>query len=307
MAILFEFHLSAGLRRLAMRAISKALEDPRKSAIKVLSHLKQPLRRPIRCALLIAVGLAFRGSVQLDGRTFAGARLAGTSIRSGRTSPLDEQRGGLLQMHAESKARLREIHLAAMKMINTGNKQEGIRQLMEVADAGCLPAMRDLGIMYSQGFHGLPKDIGLSLQWSTKAGDGGDGSANYNLAVSYLTGMNGVPVNKKEAAKRFAMAGEAGIEAAMTNLATMLIKGDGIPRDMQLGAQWLVRAAERSGKLEDLVEKIEQGSVDPETAQALEENMAKLRKANKNNPYDKIDGKVEYWDDMVNQQQEQER
>lgn len=283
----------------AMRVKTNALQDLRQSACQHSRNLKEPFKRPTRCALLIAVGLAVRGWLQLDGRTFVGAR-------ERRTSPLDQHRGGLLTLHATGfgKSRLSEIHLDAMKKINTGNKQDGVRQLMEVAEEGCLGAMRDLGIMYSQGFHGIPKDTELSLQWSTRAADAGDASANYNLAIQYLTGMNGVPVNKQEAAKRFARAGEGGIEAAMTNLATMLIKGDGIPRDMQLGAQWLVRAAERSGKLEDLMESVSQGNVDPETAQALEENMAKLRKANKENPYDKIDGKVEYWDDLKKDYQE---
>lgn len=165
----------------------------------------------------------------------------------------------------------------------------GVRLVHEAADAGCLDAQTTLGCFYAEGFAGVPRNMGTAVRWFEIAAKAGDARAAFNLGIFKLQG-NGVPMDKPGAGRLFKQAGEAGNVDAMINLATMLVKGDGIPRDLQLGAQWLVKSAQSGGKMEELVDKIQRGSLDNETAIKLTQMIEKLRDVNKENPFMKPDG-----------------
>lgn len=94
-----------------------------------------------------------------------------------------------------------------------------------------------------------------------------------------------MPQDKKGAALYFRKAADKGSQSSMENLAMMLIRGDGVPKDMQLGAQWLVKAAQQGDYLEELVEKIHTGSLDSETKIKLSGMIDKLRDINAKNPF----------------------
>ncbi|CAE8643871.1 unnamed protein product [Polarella glacialis] len=162
---------------------------------------------------------------------------------------------------------------------------QGVSLIHEAADGGDNEAQMALGVFYASGLFGIPVDMNAAIKWLTSAAEAGNIDANYNLGVVLLLGQNGAPQDKREAARRFKIAGEGGHVEAMTNLSKMFINGDGIPRDMPMGAQWLVKAAQKGDKLEELMGKIASGNLDPATSSQLAEMIEKLRDVQQANPY----------------------
>lgn len=112
---------------------------------------------------------------------------------------------------------------------------------------GDVQALTTLGLMYARGI-GVPKDVKEAVKkWRSAASrtHGADVGAEYNLAVTYLRGDDAVPANAKEALYWMKRAAENGHVLAQADLGVMYLEGAGIAPDDELGASWLIIAAER--------------------------------------------------------------
>lgn len=155
---------------------------------------------------------------------------------------------------------------------------QGLQKVTQAGMDGSKEAQSTLAYFYWQGSVGLPRDPTLAIQWWERAAAQGDDMAHFNLGMAKLHGQ-GIPMNKFEAGKSFRAAAELGNFQAMTTLATMLHKGDGIPQDSMLAAEWMIKAATAQGDdLTDILQKLETGTLSPEQRVQLNEKIEELQK-----------------------------
>lgn len=219
---------------------------------------------------LAAVGT---GEAWLNAARLPSSRLPGDGYRGRGDSASAVQR--------RSTARQAEaVCQEALLMMDNGKAPPdkiavAVKLIHEAAQDGSHNAMTVLGTLYSEGQYGVPLDMEEGYKWMDKGCKAGNDLAAYNLGIIHYTGK-GKPVEKFLAAKYMKQAGELGNVQAMMHLAQMLMQGDGIVKDVTLGAQWLVRGAQKTGQVEEIMEKIQQGTLDRETAEAVQENVKKL-------------------------------
>src|SRR3954454_23954975 len=78
----------------------------------------------------------------------------------------------------------------------------------------------------------------------------GDPNAQYNLARLYLDGT-GVAVDARQAARWFNLAAEKGHRQAQALLGHLLVNGEGVPRQRELGLMWLTMARDAADPAKD--------------------------------------------------------
>ncbi len=93
--------------------------------------------------------------------------------------------------------------LAGMTLLskrNARDSQEGIKLLTEVAAKGEGTSMQSLGMIYLNGYTGIPADRALGLSWLTRATMAGNQPARNTLESIYSNGGFGLPPDAQKAA-----------------------------------------------------------------------------------------------------------
>lgn len=114
----------------------------------------------------------------------------------------------------------------------------------ELADAGDLAAMRNVGQLYRQGL-GVERDPAEAAKWFRRAAELGLVNAQANLGHLYMAG-EGVAQDDAEAAKWLTQAARAGHPAAQFYLAALVESGRGVPQNAEL-ARALLEASAKAG------------------------------------------------------------
>ncbi|WP_036292418.1 SEL1-like repeat protein [Methylosinus sp. PW1] len=122
-------------------------------------------------------------------------------------------------------------------------RQDVFSVIKEIAAAGDASAQYELGLRYSEGRGGAPRDPKIAFQWFEKAAEKGLAPAQYRLGSIYEKGM-GVERDYAKALTWYKRAADAGNARAMHNLAVLHAGGgDGKP-DYDQAALWFRKAAE---------------------------------------------------------------
>lgn len=186
--------------------------------------------------------------------------------------------GEAKQLSRVPRAGVEETYAEGFGCLKSGTDfKRGVRCLQEASEAGFAVADTDLGTLYAEGQFGVQQDYTLANYHLERGAEGGDSRAHFQLGVFKLRGKNGFPMDKKAAARHFRIAGEAGCRPALRNLSRMFATGDGIPQDSRMAVQCLVRAAEKSDTMQELLEKMRSGTLDRDTADKLQEHMERMR------------------------------
>lgn len=122
---------------------------------------------------------------------------------------------------------------------------EAFKWAMVSAKQGYAPAEGTVGSCYRAG-KGVEQNIEEAIKWIQRAADKGDMTACWNRGLFYLTGEYGAEQNLEKAAIYIRQAADAGHVQACRIIGIMYLRGDGVPRDVELGHQWLEKAAAQS-------------------------------------------------------------
>ena len=171
-----------------------------------------------------------------------------------------------------------ELYAEGMSCLTAGRDLErGVRCMQQASQEGFAPADTVLGSAYAEGMFGVPRDLDQAKYFLERGAEGGDNRAHFNLGVLKLRGKNGFPQDKRAAATHFRIAGEAGHQDALMNLSRMFATGDGIPQDSREAAQCIIKAAQTGDQMKALLQKIQEGTLDPSTTNKLQEEMDRIR------------------------------
>jgi len=126
------------------------------------------------------------------------------------------------------------------------------KAIEEEAANGNPVAQYYLGICYTQGGLGIPKDYKKAVKWWKKAAKNGNAYAQMKLSDCYRRGLFGIKKKRKEADKWYKEAGEsykkaaeAGNVEAQYRLANLYARGyAGIPKNEKEAFKWYKKAAE---------------------------------------------------------------
>jgi TPR repeat protein len=115
------------------------------------------------------------------------------------------------------------------------------------ANKSSAAGMGRLGQNYLHGLNGFPRDAGEAYGWLMRAATAGDARSNYEAALMFETGSPPVGhVDKYAAALMFKRAAENGDRDAEYYLGLYYNDGEGgMPKNLELGAQWIAEAAKR--------------------------------------------------------------
>jgi TPR repeat protein len=121
------------------------------------------------------------------------------------------------------------------------DRQEAARVFTKAAEAGHVPAMVDLGLMYNNG-DGIPVDLVKAAMWYKRAADLGNPAGMVNLGFLYQQGK-GIGQDDVAAADLYRKAADLGHPAGIHNLASMYDTGRGVGRkDPEQAADLILRA-----------------------------------------------------------------
>ncbi len=118
-------------------------------------------------------------------------------------------------------------------------------ELKRLAEAGDARAQNDLGVFYTYGINGAPRDLAAALKWYAKAVAQNLPSAIGNLGYVYQQGL-GCPKDEQKGLALIRQAVEAGDIHAMNHLAYAHMYGLGTERD-EIKAAAIYRQAATSG------------------------------------------------------------
>ncbi|GAB5389190.1 MAG: hypothetical protein Alpg2KO_21580 [Alphaproteobacteria bacterium] len=105
-------------------------------------------------------------------------------------------------------------------------------------------AMLNLGQIYMSDLNG-EQDAALALSWFGRAAHMGNGMAAFKVGEIMHYGANGIKPNLVEAARYYQLSTQRnGPPEAAGRLAMMMLRGEGIPQDVQRGAEMLEQSAE---------------------------------------------------------------
>lgn len=113
-----------------------------------------------------------------------------------------------------------DIFAAADALYHSGHYEVAFEMFQKLADAGDVPAMERLAVMYGAG-QGVAKDTWTSIAWDEKAAECGSVVACASLGRSYL--RVGDPLTAK---RWFETAVSRGHEDALLDLAKLLLALD---------------------------------------------------------------------------------
>lgn len=110
-----------------------------------------------------------------------------------------------------------------------GQTNNGIRELLQLAEKGNAEAQTNLGRCYAGGL-GVPQDYVEAVKWWRKAAEQGDAKAQNYLGRCYAMG-NGVPQDYGEAVKWWCKVMEQGYEEVQNVLDLCRAEDNGVPLD----------------------------------------------------------------------------
>lgn len=113
------------------------------------------------------------------------------------------------------------------------------------AEMGNADAQCHLGFWYSEGKHGLEKNVAESSRWFMEAANRGNDVAQFQMGLRYETGA-GVKKNAKEAAKWYMRAASKNNVVALYKLGCCYYYGDGVTIDNH-SAWWCFKKAAELG------------------------------------------------------------
>lgn len=111
------------------------------------------------------------------------------------------------------------------------------------AEMGNADAQCHLGFWYSEGKHGLEKNVAESSRWFMEAAKRGNDVAQFQMGLRYETGV-GVKKNAKEAAKWYMRAASKNNVAALYRLGCCYYYGDGVTIDNHSAWRCFKKASE---------------------------------------------------------------
>jgi TPR repeat protein len=114
-------------------------------------------------------------------------------------------------------------------------------ELKAAAEAGDESAQLELGMRYSFGQDGAPRDLAQAAKWNRRAADQGNPTAQANLAHSYEHG-EGVSRDDREAVRWRFRAAEGGDVGSQVDLAERFSVGRGVPQNGAEAQSWYRRA-----------------------------------------------------------------
>ena len=117
-----------------------------------------------------------------------------------------------------------------------GDYETAAREFLPLAESGDHRAMYALGSMYAVG-HGVPQDLGKSLEWFQAAAKYGRPDAEYKLGIMYADGL-GVPQDYNKAARWFGRSAKKGYGDAQYRIGQMYMEGQGVKQDYIKAYAW---------------------------------------------------------------------
>jgi len=124
------------------------------------------------------------------------------------------------------------------------NYHEAVKWFSLAAAQNYPLAQSNLALMYLHGL-GVEKNVKLALQWLTQAAQSGNVNAQYELGAFYEQGYLGEP-GAKEAASWYRLASAQEYSPAHNALASLLLRGDGVPKDTNAALALLERSASQN-------------------------------------------------------------
>jgi hypothetical protein len=107
---------------------------------------------------------------------------------------------------------------------------------------GDVAASYNIGLLYSEGQGGAPRDLKKAAEYYQVAANSGDAKAQSNLALLYYEGT-GVPQDLTQAARYFQLAANQGDPVAQRNLGVLYQSGLGVLKDWELAKKYYRMAA----------------------------------------------------------------
>jgi len=121
-----------------------------------------------------------------------------------------------------------------------------LNDILAAANRGDAAAQNLLGVKYSNGEDGLPRDDVKALEWYQKSADQGFAKGETNLGDMYLAGRGGLDRNPAQALSWYLKAADQNWPDAQYRLGVMYEKGIGANQDVQRAVK-LYRAAASEG------------------------------------------------------------
>ena len=90
---------------------------------------------------------------------------------------------------------------------------------------------------------GTAKDVALSLYWTSRAAEAGDGKGMARLAFMMANG-HGVEQNQAGAVRLWKLAAEKGTPAAYVQLGNAYQNGLGVEKDQRIAFEWFAKSAQ---------------------------------------------------------------
>jgi tetratricopeptide (TPR) repeat protein len=115
--------------------------------------------------------------------------------------------------------------------------------LEKAADKGNAVAMRNLGLLYSNGL-GVVQDYVKARKWHEKAADKGEAAAMAQLGWLYANGF-GVAKDYSQAREWYEKAADKGEAAVMAQLGWFYSNGLGVVQDYAKAREWYEKAADK--------------------------------------------------------------
>jgi len=149
--------------------------------------------------------------------------------------------------------------LAVVNSTWAGDFDDGVaaylRKDYEAAQQGDSSAQFNIGLMYEEGYFGVPQDYKKAVKWYRQAAKQGHANAQLYLGLMYEEG-HGVTQDYEKAVKWYRLAAKQGDAKAQVNLGTMHYSGQGVLQDYVRAHMWFNLAVAaglgRAGKNRDL-------------------------------------------------------
>ena len=125
-----------------------------------------------------------------------------------------------------------------------GPCSEALKWNKMAGEQGDVESQYEVGVIYTKGGQGCPKDYTLAAKWFGKAAEQGDAAAQEKLGNFFLTGQ-GVLKNYNKAAEWYTKAAKKGKPGAQYNLANCYLHGRGVSKDFVKSYAWFSLAANR--------------------------------------------------------------
>mmetsp|Transcript_72460 Transcript_72460/g.207871 ORF Transcript_72460/g.207871 Transcript_72460/m.207871 type:complete len:268 (+) Transcript_72460:51-854(+) len=238
----------------------------------------------VAVSVVAAVGVMMLMTEQVGARLFAVRPSAQTLADGLRAPPRREPRvvrravaKWVEKQQSEEMQSVVKLIQAAKKSGDSGTLSVGVRRMQNLAEDGDKDAMCELGGFYLTGFGDIPKDLEAGLKWMEKAELAGCVKASFNLGVAKHSGALGVMENKPAASQHYRNAAKAGHFEAMMHLGSMLFRGEGIPVDRVNGYEWMMKGANGSGQLNELLKKVDDNTLDAESRMQMAKMVATIQ------------------------------